>query len=236
MWTGAGFCGVAAVVLGFWFWLPNVSSLKVRNPQTTEYVRFYVERLHNRGDRPNVRMHWVPLSQISPHLLRAVLIAEDERFLSHRGVDWIEFKKALKYNLKKRRLARGASTITQQVVRNLFLTPSLGTSNKLIRKGKELLIAGHLDRTLGKDRVLEIYLNIVEWGEGVFGAEAASRVYFGKHASELTPEEAVALVAALPSPYRWNPSVEPNERTRIVREHYLKRMREAGYLPSKPDE
>jgi len=223
--TGAGLAVVAAVVLSYLAWLPDVSSLAQRNPQSTEYVQFYVNRLHRRGDTPAVRMHWVKLGDISPHLRRAVRIAEDDRFLTHRGVDWVELEKALRYNLKNRRLARGASTITQQVVRNLFVKPSRGTGDMLRRKLKEIFIAPHLERTLGKDRIMEIYLNIVEWGEGIFGAEAASRVYFGKSASELTPEEAVALAAALPSPYRWNPAMEPDERTRLVREHYLRRLR-----------
>ncbi len=222
---------VGMIVTGYWMWLPDVASLKEDNPLATEYVTFYVNRVHRGGDRPKVRMHWVALDKISVHLRRAVIIAEDDRFARHRGVDWVEAKKAFVYNLKKRSLARGASTITQQVVRNLFIKPSRGTANKLVRKTKEILIAPHLERTLGKDRILEIYLNIVEWGEGIFGAEAASRVYYGKAAADLTPAEAVALAAALPSPYRWNPSTPPNERTRAVRELYMKRMRDAGFLP-----
>ncbi|MFH2204800.1 MAG: biosynthetic peptidoglycan transglycosylase [Elusimicrobiota bacterium] len=231
LWASVILVFVAATILVFISWLPDVTGLAEHNPQSTEYVQFYVNRLHRRGDMPAVRMHWVPLRDISPHLRHAVRLAEDDRFLLHRGVDWVELKKALRYNIKKRRLARGASTITQQVARNLFMKPSRGTANKLRRKVKEILIAPHLERKLGKDRIMEIYLNIAEWGEGVFGAEAASLVYFDKHAAELTPEEAVALAAALPSPYRWNPSVAPDERTQLIREHYLRRMYEEGYLP-----
>lgn len=227
---------VGMIVTGFWMWLPDVSNLKEDNPVSTEYVTFYVNRIHRGGNRPKVRMHWVALEDISVYLRRAVVMAEDDRFAQHHGVDWVEAKKAFVYNLKKRSLARGASTITQQVVRNLFVKPSRGTANKLVRKIKEVLIAPHLERSLGKDRILEIYLNIVEWGEGVFGAEAASRVYYGKAAADLTPEEAVALAAALPSPYRWNPSVEPDERTLAVRGLYMKRMKEAGFLPSEKTE
>ena len=121
-------------------------------------------------------------------------------------------------------MARGGSTITQQVARNLFLSPS----RSLTRKIKEVLIARHIERSLPKDRILEIYLNIVEWGEGVFGAEAASRRYFGKSASDLTPEEAVALAAALPSPYDRHPGIPADARMLKLREVYLQRLKDAG--------
>ncbi|MFH1723620.1 MAG: monofunctional biosynthetic peptidoglycan transglycosylase [Elusimicrobiota bacterium] len=219
----------AALVLGYVAWLPDVSDLESKNPMTTQYVRIYVRRMLRKGERPVTAMRWVRLEEISPYLRRGVLIAEDDRFYQHHGVDWVAFKEAVRYNLSKRQLARGASTITQQVARNLFLSPERSP----VRKLKELLIARHLERSLGKERILEIYLNIVEWGEGVFGAEAASLVYFGKHASELTPEEAVALAAALPSPYERHPGVPPDERMRKLRDLYLERMRAAGYVPER---
>ncbi|MEE8425296.1 MAG: monofunctional biosynthetic peptidoglycan transglycosylase [Elusimicrobiota bacterium] len=220
---------VALLVVGYWSWLPDVSDLRSQNLMTTRYVRIYVNRIRRKGERPSVAMRWATLSEISPYLIRAVLIAEDDRFYRHHGVDWRQFKKAVRYNVRKRSLARGASTITQQVARNLFLGPS----RRPRRKIKEILLARHLERELEKDRILELYLNIVEWGEGVFGAEAASRTYFGKSASDLTPEEAVELAAALPSPYRWNPAQPPDERTINVRRKYLDRMREEGLLGPK---
>lgn len=216
----------AAAVLAYLAWLPDVEILGREKTMTTHYVSLYVNRMLKRGDRPAVAMKWTALEDISPYLRQAVLMAEDDRFFAHRGVDWVELKKAMRYNLKNKRMARGASTISQQVARNLFLSPSRRPARKL----KEILIARHLERSLGKDRILEIYLNIAEWGEGVFGAEAASRVYYAKSAKELTPEEAVALAAALPSPYRYNPAVAPGERTQAVREHYLKRLRAEGHL------
>jgi len=154
-------------------------------------------------------------------------IAEDDRFFEHRGVDWDELSRAVRARMLRGR-SRGASTISQQVARNLFLSPSRSFGRKL----SELLIARHLDRELGKERILEIYLNIAEWGEGIFGAEAASRAYYGKPASELSPEEAVALAVALPSPYRLNPARAPTPLTLKKRELYLERMRRSGFLDS----
>jgi monofunctional biosynthetic peptidoglycan transglycosylase len=223
----SAFALCAAAAVAYLSWLPDVSSLRVDNPRTTKYVELYVRRVLAKGGRPAVSMIWVPIEDISPYLRYAVLIAEDDRFYSHRGVDWEALKQAASYNLKKRKLSRGASTITQQVARNLFLSPKRTPMRKL----QELLIARHIDRSLEKGRILEIYLNIVEWGVGIFGAEAASLAYFGKHSADLDPEEAVALVAALPSPYRLNPSMEPDPVTLRKIDVYLQRMRKAGYLP-----
>ena len=224
--TGACLALVGAIVLSYVAWLPNVSELRTQNLMTTKYVQIYVRRIGARGQKPSVAMSWVGLEEISPHLRHAVLIAEDQRFYRHRGVDWEELKKALRYNLRKGQMARGASTITQQVARNLFLSPRRSAWRKL----KEILIARHLERSLEKDRIFEIYLNIVEWGEGIFGAEAASRKYFGKPASQLSPKEAVDLAASLPSPYRMNPGAPPDELMLKKRELYMERMRRAGYL------
>lgn len=217
---------VAGTIAAYQAWLPDVSELSSKNLMATRYVQIYVRRVLRRGGRPATAMKWVPLERISPYLRHSVMIAEDARFYEHRGVDWRAVQDAMDYNIRKRRLARGGSTITQQVARNLFLSPSRSVGRKL----KEVLIARHMERSLSKDRILEIYLNIVEWGEGVFGAEAASRVYFDKSASELTPQEAVALAAALPSPYERHPGKEPDERMRKLRRVYLERLRRAGVL------
>lgn len=224
--VGAVLACATALIACYAAWLPDVSELKSSNPMTTQYVSIYVKRMLRKGDRPSVAMTWVPLDRISPYLRHVVLIAEDDRFYRHKGVDWESFEQAMRYNLRKQRLARGGSTITQQVARNLFLSPSKSP----VRKLKEALIARHLERTLGKDRVLEIYLNVAEWGEGVFGAEAASRTYFQKHAAELSPEEAVALAAALPSPYERRPDAPPTEFVRKLRELYMERLRKSGLL------
>jgi monofunctional biosynthetic peptidoglycan transglycosylase len=226
--AAGGAAAAAALAAGVYLaWLPDVSELRARNPTTTRYTAIYARRMARQGHKAGTAMRWVPLADISPHLVRAVLIAEDDRFWRHRGVDWEALKKAYRDSLRGGK-RRGASTVSQQVARNLYLSPEKSLSRKL----KEILIARHLERTLGKERVLEIYLNVVEWGEGVFGAEAASRAYFGKHASDLTPEEAVDLAAALPSPYERNPAVEPDERLVRVRRVILERlMREIGSAP-----
>jgi len=226
--VGASLGATAIIVLGYLAWLPDVAQLRSKNLVTTEYVKIYVRRMQRRGDKPATSMTWMPLERISPQLRKSVLIAEDDRFYQHHGVDWRALRKAMDYNLKRGRMVRGASTITQQVARNLFLSPSRSLGRKL----KEVLIARHMERQLSKDRILEIYLNIVEWGEGVFGAEAASQRYFGKPASELGPEEAVALAAALPSPYERNPAIPPDEHLRKVHEVYLERLRRSGPLPA----
>lgn len=230
-WAVVAMSLVASATLFYLAWLPDVAALASVNPMTTKYVQIFVRRNLRQGQRPAVAMRWVPLEDISPHLIHAVLIAEDDAFYRHAGVDWRALKRAARYNWRQGRLVRGGSTITQQVARNLFLSPSRHPKRKL----KEILYARHLERSLTKARILEIYLNIVEWGEGIFGAEAASRAYYGKPARDLSPEEAVALAAALPSPYRWNPAAEPDERTVKIRQLYLERMRRAGYLPPEPD-
>lgn len=226
--AAGGVAAAAALAAGAYLaWLPDLSELKVRNPTTTRYTAIYARRMARQGQKAGTAMRWVPLAEISPHLVRAVLIAEDDRFWRHRGVDWVAVKRAY---LESRRggRRRGASTVSQQLARNLFLSPERSWGRKL----REVLIARHLERTLGKERVLEIYLNVVEWGKGIFGAEAASRAYYGKPASDLTPEEAVDLAAALPSPYERNPAVEPDERLVRVRRVILKRlMREIGPPP-----
>jgi len=226
-WAGGCLLGAAALAAVYLSWLPDVTELRSSNPMTTQYVRIYVQRMLRTGNKPAVSMRWVPLEEISPNLQKAVLIAEDDRFYRHRGVDWESFEGAIRYNWSKRKFARGASTITQQVARNLFLSPSRSPMRKL----KETLIARYLERELGKPRILEIYLNIAEWGEGVFGAEAASQAYFGRHASDLSVEEAVDLAMALPSPYERNPDKPASEQLLKLRELYLERMRRAGYSP-----
>jgi monofunctional biosynthetic peptidoglycan transglycosylase len=142
---------------------------------------------------------WVPLDRIAPELIEAVIVAEDANFYRHSGVDWEGLREAARRDWKEKRLRRGGSTITQQLAKNLYLNPS----KTLWRKLKELFITLRLERTLSKARILELYLNVVEWGRGIYGAEAAARHYFGKPASGLTIDEASWLAAILPSPIRY---------------------------------
>ena len=220
----------AIVVLLQLAWLPDVSELRSANPMATKYVGIYVRRMLRKGDRPVTEMTWVPLERISPHLRSAVVVREDTRFYEHRGVDWTELRRVVWAHLRHDSELRGASTITQQVARNLFLSPE----RTLGRKLREVFIARHLERNLGKARILEIYLNIAEWGEGAFGAEAASRRYYRKAAADLTPEEAVRLAIALGSPYVDHPLAPRTERLRKLEELYLDRLRRWGYLEVSP--
>ncbi|OGS52256.1 MAG: monofunctional biosynthetic peptidoglycan transglycosylase [Elusimicrobia bacterium RIFOXYB2_FULL_62_6] len=212
------------------FWLPDVRSLKTRNPKYTSYMLINERRAAAAGKRLDRSFTWTALENISPHLKHAVLVAEDDGFYRHKGVDWESTWRAAKTDLKTGRLARGGSTITQQLARNLYLSPSKNP----LRKIKEILIARRLEDALGKRRIFEIYLNVAEWGKGIYGAQAASRAYFGKDASELTPEEAAALAAALPSPRRYNPV----KKTRFMeksKNRIISRMRASGFLPEETD-
>lgn len=146
-----------------------------------------------------VERDWVPLDQISPHLIKAVIASEDQRFCSHRGVDWVELNKVLE---NEDGPSRGASTLTMQTAKNVFLWPG----RSYIRKGLEIPLAMAIDLAWGKPRVMEVYLNVAEWGEGLFGAEAAAQRYFRKPASRLTPAEAARLAGALPNPLLRNPA------------------------------
>lgn len=143
----------------------------------------------------------MPLARISPHLQKAVLAAEDAAFYRHKGFDWDGLQEALSRNWDKGELRRGGSTITQQLAKNLYLS----TRKNLFRKAHEALLTWKLERALPKKRILELYLNVAEWGQGVFGAEAAARHHFGKSAADLSPDEAALLAAMLPSPRRYDP-------------------------------
>jgi monofunctional biosynthetic peptidoglycan transglycosylase len=159
------------------------------------------QEAHERGRSLKPLWTWVPLARISPHLQRAVIVSEDASFYSHEGFDWEGIRDAALRNWKAGRLRRGGSTITQQLAKNLYLS----SDKTLLRKANEALITYELERRLGKHRILELYLNVVEWGRGVYGAEAAAQHHFGKSALDITPEEAALLAAMLPSPRSYDP-------------------------------
>ncbi len=165
------------------------------------------------------RYRFVPLQRISPHLRHAVIAAEDGRFYSHRGFDWQQIQQVLEEELEKGRL-RGASTITQQTVKNLFFT----TRGSFLRKGAEAALVPVAETVLSKDRILELYLNIAEWGPGVFGAEEAARYHYGVSAAQVSREQASRLAAVLPSPLRWRPA-RMDRYAGIIQE----RMRQMGW-------
>jgi len=221
--AGAVVLAVAAVALVVWVFvvLPDPSDLAHRNPTGWAFL----ERARNAGQ--GVVHRWVPLDAISDELKLAVLVAEDINFFDHHGFDKDELRFAVRDWLAGKRL-RGASTISQQLVKNLWLSPRRSVWRKL----EEAVLTWKLERDLPKRRILELYLNVVQFGPGVFGAEAAARRYFGIPASELTAEQAAALAAALSRPSRWHPGVDSKAyRARVAL--ILKRMRGAGWLRAK---
>jgi monofunctional biosynthetic peptidoglycan transglycosylase len=182
--------------------LPDVSDLKTDNPGSTALMRQRELEARATGKRPRKTQIWVRYDTISNRLKSAVLIGEDDAFFQHQGYDLEQIKESFIRNWEKKGLVRGGSTITQQLAKNLYLS----TSKNPLRKLKELLIARRLEEELTKRRIFEIYLNVIEWGDGIYGVEAASQVYFKKSSSALTTCEAVQLAAMIPNPRRMSPS------------------------------
>lgn len=200
---------------------PDVEALARRNPERTAFIDRYLAAT----GASSASWTWVPASRISPHLKEAVVVAEDLEFFSHEGFSVHEIRQAIREAIEEREAPRGASTITQQLAKNLWLSPSRNP----LRKAREVILTKQLEKHLGKDRILELYLNVAEFGTGVYGAEAAARHYFGKPASALGPREAAMLAAALPRPLQWHPGVESRWYARRV-ETLLVRMRQVTFL------
>lgn len=213
------------------FTFPNIAKLRNENPTTSSMVEYRIAEARANGQEPRKYMVWQPIEQISPHLQRAVLAGEDARFFEHNGFDWEAIEKAWQEAQKEGEkeakaegdydpndwippmpsFKRGASTITQQLAKNLYLSEE----RSFLRKGREAAITYFLEKELSKKRLMELYLNIIEWGDGIYGAEAAARTYFKKSASSLTPQEAAYLSAMIPSPLNvFNPKKNPK---RVVR-------------------
>jgi len=182
----------------------SIARLKTENPRETALMRQRLDEARQGGKPLGISQHWVPLSRLPRQLIDAIIVAEDGTFYSHGGVDWFEVKESIEKNVKERRAARGGSTITQQLAKNLYLS----TSKDPLRKAKEFIITLLLESAFSKDRILEIYMNIIEWGRGIFGVEAASQAYFRKPASSLTLDESLRLAAVIPSPLRHRPDVD----------------------------
>lgn len=182
--------------------MPDLYRLKEKNPSRTAFMEYREKQWRGKGRRVQVHQVWVPLSRISPYLVKAVLIAEDDKFWSHEGFDYEGIKQAIEKDLQSGRLKFGGSTISQQLARNLYLSPA----KSFWRKIREAFITWRMEQVLSKKRILELYLNVVEWGDGIFGSEAASRHYFEKPASELSPREAARLAVVLPSPRKLDPA------------------------------
>jgi monofunctional biosynthetic peptidoglycan transglycosylase len=183
-----------------WTW-PDVKALATHPPATTAFIERHKAILRAAGRPAQVAIRWTPYAAISPDIKRAVLVAEDINFFSHRGFDWGEIKVAVEGALHESEAPRGASTITQQLVKNLWLSPGRNP----LRKVKEAILTWQVERTLGKRRILELYLNVAELGPDIYGVGSAAPAYFGKAPADLGEEEAALLAASLPRPGSWHP-------------------------------
>jgi len=189
---------IALLGLQLWY-LGCIAYWKYENPRATAFMERELDRLRTKNPKAQLRHQWLPYDRISANLKRAVVTSEDARFVEHEGVDWEAVQRAYEENLKRGRPAKGGSTISQQLAKNLFLS----SDRSYLRKAQELVITTMLESLWDKRRILEVYLNVVEWGEGIFGAEAAARHYFGLSAGELSAEQAARMAAFLPSPKRY---------------------------------
>ena len=221
---------VAGLALVAWVLLGLPSRLAVRDlaqtvPDETSVMRQRDGEARNAGRKPRRLQQIVPLRSISKNLIQAVLSAEDPNFFGHAGIDWDAVKESIETNIEKGAYARGGSTITQQLAKNLFFT----TYKSLVRKGREAIVATWMEHDLPKKRIIEIYLNVIEWGDGVYGCEAAARRYYGTSCAALDADQAAGLAAMIPSPRRINPRTNPLLHARATR-RVLRQMRWAGYL------
>ncbi|HMA90132.1 MAG TPA: monofunctional biosynthetic peptidoglycan transglycosylase [Burkholderiales bacterium] len=195
----AGLVAFVFLALQLWFY-GQVLWLKSHDPAQTAFMQERLAQLREHDARARLQHRWIPYARISANLKRAVVAAEDAKFLDHQGFDWEAIQKAIEKNEREGRVVAGASTISQQLAKNLFLSGE----RTWARKGEEALITWMLEQTLSKRRILELYLNFAQWGEDIFGAEAAARHHFGVSAGELTPEQSAWLAAILPSPTRYD--------------------------------
>jgi len=203
----------------------EIRALAKTTPRKTGVMLQREEEARAAGRRLREVRTIVPLSRISRNLVHAVVAAEDPKFFGHEGIDWEAVKESVELNVRQARFARGGSTITQQLAKNLFFT----TQKSITRKLREFIVARWLEADLTKKRILELYLNVIEWGDGVYGCEAAARRYYGKPAADLGPSEAAGLAAMIPSPRRINPRTSPDRHARAQR-RVLWLMAHAGYL------
>ncbi len=188
--------------ISFYFVYPDVAKLRTVNPKKTAFMEYREKEWAKQGKKKKVVQRWVPLSRISPYVVKAVIIAEDDKFWSHEGFDFEAIQKALEKDLKSRKFKVGGSTISQQLAKNLYLSPARNP----VRKIKEAILTWRIENSLSKKRIIELYLNVAEWGDGVFGIEAAAQRHFGKTAAELSAREAAKLATVLPNPRRYNPT------------------------------
>jgi monofunctional biosynthetic peptidoglycan transglycosylase len=216
---------LAAGLGAAWLLLPDPAPLARRNPTATALIEQRRAEARTRGRALAVRQAWVPLERVAPAALDAIVLSEDANFFGHEGIDWGAVRAAAEHDLAEGRFARGASTLTQQLAKNLWL----GTEKSLWRKGKEAILAAKLERALSKRRILALYVNVVEWGDGVFGIEAGARHRFGTSAAALSPAQAAVMASMLPAPLRVDlgrPSTWLKRRSRRL----LDRMHASGRI------
>lgn len=214
LWIGAGFIVLLLILYQFWL-LAHVAWWVKHNPSSSAFMEQRLEIMQEKNPDAELRHRWVPYDQISNHLKRAVIAAEDAKFVDHEGFDWQGIQRAMVKNAKQGKIVAGGSTISQQLAKNLFLS---GRRTPW-RKGEEALITLMLERLMTKRRILEIYLNVIEWGNGVFGAEAASRHYFKLSAAQLGPAQASKLAAMVPNPRYYDKNRNARgllRKTRII--------------------
>jgi monofunctional biosynthetic peptidoglycan transglycosylase len=216
--VGACACVFAYLVYAY-LTLPDVRTLRTQNPPATAFMQLRADEARAQGRAPRRIQQWIRYGRISPDLVRAVLVAEDDAFWQHEGVDFEQLQESLQIDWARGRWLRGGSTITQQLAKNLYLSPSKNP----VRKLRELIIARRLEAELKKARILELYLNVIEWGDGVYGAEAASRMYFGRSASSLGAVESASLAASIVNPRQLNPA-HPSARLARRQQLILRRM------------
>lgn len=226
LWRGFGYTLlltlIALALVQFWFFI-HIWYWVDHNPESTAFMDARLERLREKNPQAVVRHQWVGYNRISVNLKQAIIAAEDARFLDHEGFDWEGIQKAYEKNLKKGKVVSGGSTITQQLAKNLFLSGE----RTWWRKSQEAVITVMLETIMSKRRILEIYLNVIEWGNAVFGAEAAAHYHFGVPAANLAPGQAAQLAAMVPSPRRYQPgSATPYLMKRAAR--ILSRMNAAA--------
>lgn len=186
----------------YYFFMIDISKLKNENPQITAFMKYRISEWQGQGRKINLQYNFVPISQISPYLIKAVVTNEDPKFWLHKGFCFGSiFRKVIVRNIKERKLKYGASSITQQLAKNLYLSPS----KNIMRKINEAILTLRLEKELSKVRILELYLNVIEWGMGIFGIEAASRHYYNKTALTLNANEASKLANILVNPLKYHP-------------------------------
>lgn len=198
---GAAACGFAGLAY-LWFTVPDVRPLRTAPPASTAFMDLRAREARAAGKPVRKSQRWIPYGRIAPALIRAVLVSEDAAFWSHDGIDLDEIKASIEVSIEKGEPMRGASTITQQLAKNLYLSPSRNPTRKL----SELFITRRLEAELSKRRILELYLNVIEWGDGIWGCDAAAHAYFGVSASDLSPSQAALMAAVIINPRRYSPA------------------------------